>query len=847
MPLRLSEHPERDRPRERLWSVGPAALTGQELLAILLGTGYAGRDALAVAGEVLARVEGSLRRLAGRPSADLARVPGVGRGKAARVIAALELGRRVGAEHEPPPERIRGPGDVQRFYASRLRDLAVEEFHVLALGSQSQVLGDLLITRGILNSSLVHPREVFRAAIAEAAAGIIVVHNHPSGDPTPSADDRAVTRQLVDAGRLLAVSVEDIRGTFGPEVAELVDGLTKLSTLTFRSTVEEQAENYRKLLLSVAKDARVIIIKLADRLHNMRTLEHLDPEKRRRIALETREIYAPLAHRFGMAGVKAELEDLACKFLEPEDYRALARKVKARKSEREETIERLRIPLAEELRAAGLTGYEITGRPKNLWSIYKKMKKRDKPFEEIYDLLAVRVLVNDIPECYHVLGVIHHKWTPLQERIKDYIASPKSNGYQSLHTTVFGPGGQLYEIQIRTHEMHHTAEYGIAAHWLFKEGRKSPDELDRHLAWFRQLLELQQDAHTPEEFLEFLKVDLYQDEIFVFTPRGDVKRLPKGATPIDFAFAVHTEVGQHCQGARINGRIAPLHRPLKNGDTVEVMTSPQAKPSRDWLAHVQTARARHKIRQWISREEHEKSLELGQEILAREVRRRRLQAPDAERLERAATDLSVGTAEQLKAALGRGDIALGTMMRALYPDLPAEDLQAPKPTAFGRVIERLRLGRGIKIQGVDGLMVRYAQCCQPVPGDLVVGYVTQGRGISIHRSDCPNLLLLSTEAERRIEIDWQESEGETFVVRLAVGGEDRRGLYADICTAISESGTNIRSAEISTRDGAVFGSVLVEVENQTHLNKVIRAIRRVKGVMDVSRRESGPQTQAPVG
>src|SRR3989441_896335 len=555
------------------------------------------------------------------------------------------------------------------------------------------------------------------------------------------------------------VSLEDIRGTFGPEVAELVDGLTKLSTLTFRSTVEEQAENYRKLLLSVAKDARVIIIKLADRLHNMRTLEHLDPEKRRRIALETREIYAPLAHRFGMAGVKAELEDLACKFLEPEDYRALARKVKARKSEREETIERLRIPLAEELRAAGLTGYEITGRPKNLWSIYKKMKKRDKPFEEIYDLLAVRVLVNDIPECYHVLGVIHHKWTPLQERIKDYIASPKSNGYQSLHTTVFGPSGQLYEIQIRTHEMHHTAEYGIAAHWLFKEGRKSPDELDRHLAWFRQLLELQQDAHTPEEFLEFLKVDLYQDEIFVFTPRGDVKRLPKGATPIDFAFAVHTEVGQHCQGARINGRIAPLHRPLKNGDTVEVMTSLQAKPSRDWLAHVQTARARHKIRQWISREEHEKSLELGQEILAREVRRRRL----------------------------------------------------------------------------------------ALPGDLVVGYVPQGRGISIHRSDCPNLLLLSAEAERRIEIDWQESEGETFVVRLAVGGEDRRGLYADICTAISESGTNIRSAEIATRDGAVFGSVLVEVENQTHLNKVIRAIRRVKGVRDVSRRESGPQTQAPVG
>ncbi len=643
------------------------------------------------------------------------------------------------------------------------------------------------------------------------------------------------------------VSLDDIRKSFGHEVAELVDGLTKLSTLTFRSTAEEQAENYRKLLLSIARDARVIIIKLADRLHNMRTLEHLDEEKRRRIALETREIYAPLAHRFGMAGVKAELEDLAYKFLEPEEYRALARKVRAKKSERERTIERLAGPLATELKQAGVADCEITGRPKHLWSIYKKMKKREKPFEEIYDLLAVRVLVNSIPDCYHVLGVIHHHWTPLQERFKDYIASPKSNGYQSLHTTVFGPGGQLYEIQIRTREMHHTAEYGIAAHWLFKEGKRNADELDRHLAWFRQLIELQQDTHTPEEFLEFLKVDLYQDEIFVFTPRGDVKRLPKGAIPIDFAFAVHTEVGQHCQGARINGRIAPLHRPLKNGDTVEVMTSPQAKPSRDWLTHVQTARARHKIRQWIRQEEHERSLELGRDILAREVRRRRLAPPDAERLAQAAAALSVGSPEQLQAALGRGDVALGAMMRALYPDLPVDELQPPKPTAFGRMVDRLRLGRGIKIQGVDGLMVRYAQCCQPVPGDPVVGYVTQGRGISIHRSDCPNLLLLSAEAERRVEIDWQESEGETFVVRLAVSGEDRRGLYADICTAISESGTNIRSAELATRDGAVYGFVLVEVENQTHLNKVIRATRRVKGVTDVARRESGPENPPAAG
>jgi len=642
------------------------------------------------------------------------------------------------------------------------------------------------------------------------------------------------------------VSLDDIRKDFGAEVAELVDGLTKIASLTFRSTAEEQAENYRKLLMSVARDARVLIIKLADRLHNMRTLEHLPEDRQRRIALETREIYAPLAHRFGMAGIKAELEDLAFKFLETKDYWDLVRKVKAKKSERERTIDRLQGPLAEELARAGVSDCEITGRPKNLWSIYKKMKKRDKPFEEIYDLLAVRVLVGSVADCYHVLGLIHHKWTPLQERIKDYIASPKSNGYQSLHTTIFGPGGQLYEIQIRTRDMHRTAEYGIAAHWLFKEG-KQPDELDRHLAWFRQLLELQQDTHTPEEFLEFLKVDLYQDEIFVFTPRGDVKRLPKGATPIDFAFTVHTEVGLHCNGARMNGRIAPLHRPLKNGDTVEILTSPQARPSRDWLAHVRTARARHKIRQWVKQEEHERSVALGREILDREIRRRRLTTPASDRYAQAALTLSVGAREQLEAAVGRGDVPLGQVMRALYPDLAPDDLQAPKGTAFGRVMQRLRLGRGIKIQGVDGLMVRYAQCCQPVPGDPVVGYVTQGRGISIHRSDCPNLLTLSSETERRVEIDWQEVEGEVFVVRLSVSGEDRRGLYADICEAISETGTNIKSAELASKDAAVFGAIVVEVENQTQLNKVLRAVRRVKGVTEAARRDSGSLIEPPLG
>ena len=645
------------------------------------------------------------------------------------------------------------------------------------------------------------------------------------------------------------VTLEKLRKDFGNEVADLVDGLTKIKALTFRSTAEEQAENYRKLLMSVARDARVIIIKLADRLHNMRTLDPLPAEKRRRIAQETRELYAPLAHRFGMAGVKAELEDLSFKYLEPDDYKQLARQVKARRVERDRTIERMRAPLADELRRAGIVGWEIVGRPKNLWSIFKKMKKRGKPFDEIYDLLAVRVLVNSITDCYHVLGIIHHTWTPLQERIKDYIASPKSNGYQSLHTTVFGPGGQLYEIQIRTRDMHRTAEYGIAAHWLYKENGRSADELDHHLSWFRQLIELQQDAHSPEEFLEFLKIDLYQDEIFVFTPRGDVKRLPKGATPIDFAFMVHTEVGQHTNGARVNGRIAPLHRPLRNGDTIEILTSAQAKPSRDWLAHVQTGRARQKIRQWIKQEEHERSVTLGREILGREVRRRRLDSPTPEQLAQAAETLSLGVGEQVEASIGRGDVQLGQVMKALYPDLPGDEHQPQKspPSALGRVMERLRLGRGIKIHGVEGLMVRYAQCCQPVPGDPVVGYVTQGRGISVHRTDCPNLLTLSGDAERRVEIDWREVEGQTFEVRLAVSGEDRRGLYADICEAISGTGTNIRSAELASKDGVVFGSILVEVENQTHLNKVLKAVRKVKGVTEIARRDSSGPAEVVVG
>ncbi len=632
------------------------------------------------------------------------------------------------------------------------------------------------------------------------------------------------------------ITVADVEREFGKEIAAIVDGLTKIAKLpNSGSNQDRQVESYRKLLLSIAKDARVIIVKLADRLHNMRTLDFLPEEKRKRIAQETRDLYAPLAHRFGMAKMRWELEDLAFKFLEPDDYKALAKQVAQKRGEREDLIAKLREPLERELARAGIKNVEVTGRPKHLWSIYKKMKQRDKPYEEIFDLLAIRVLVNSVPDCYHALGVIHDGYTPVQERIKDYIAQPKSNGYQSLHTTVFGPGRQLYEIQIRTKEMHRTADFGIAAHWLYKEDAKSSDELDRHLTWFRQILELQLDAKTPDEFLEFLKLDLYADEIFVFSPKGDVHQLPKGATPIDFAFAVHSEVGLRCAGAKVNGRIAPLSRPLRNSETVEIITSPTAKPSRDWLAHVRTGRARHKIRQWLRHEEQTSSVKLGQDILERELKRRRLAKPDDATLGKAASELSLTDATQLYASIGQGDVSVGLAIKHLHPEY--QEAEQPKPTFVERLVDRVRGSKGVKIQGVDGLMVRYAQCCQPVPGDPVTGYVTRGRGVSIHRADCPNLLFLAHEPERRLEIDWQEAEGERFVVRLALEGNDRRGLYADVAAAVTDSGTNIRGMELRSTDGKATGAVLVEVENLAHLQKIIKAARKVKGITEVARRE----------
>ena len=630
-------------------------------------------------------------------------------------------------------------------------------------------------------------------------------------------------------------TLEDVKDAFGGEVATVVDGLTKISRVQFRTNTEQQVENYRKLLLSMAQDARVILVKLADRLNNMRTLQHLREEKRRRIALETREIYAPLAHRLGMAHIKWELEDLCFKFLEPEAYKDLARKIAEKRTEREDLIDRLRQPLEEDLRGAGID-CEVTGRPKHLWSIFRKMQRREKSYDEIYDLMAIRVIVDTITDCYHALGVIHNRWTPLQERFHDYIATPKSNMYRSLHTTIFGPGGRLYEIQIRTREMHRTAELGIAAHWKYKEGRGG-DEVDETLTWFRQVLEWQQETKEPDEFLEFLRIDLFQDEIFVFTPQGDVKQLPKGATPIDFAFGVHTQVGLHCAGAKLNGRIAPLARELKNGDTVEIITDPKQRPSRDWLAFVKTARARNKIRQWIKQEEFDSSVRLGREFIEREVKKARKDRVSEDRFDTVAKALDLPDAAHLFAALGRGDVGPQAVFRELWGETTPAAPPKP-PSAFDRLVDRVRgKPKGVRIQGMDNLMVRYSQCCQPVPGDTVTGYITNGRGISVHRTDCPNLLQLADHPERRVDIEWESEPGERFYVRIVMEGTDRRGLFADIASTISQTNTNIRSADIQADDAGMKGQFVVEVENLTHLNRVLGAIRKVKGVISVERRE----------
>jgi len=633
------------------------------------------------------------------------------------------------------------------------------------------------------------------------------------------------------------VSIHGVREIFGEEVGAIVDGVTKIGKVRFRSSTERQVENYRKLLLSMAQDARVILVKLADRLHNMRTLEHLRPGKQKPIARETREIYAPLAHRLGMAAIKWELEDLAFKFLDPRSYDDLRKLVRQRRRARERHILEMQRPLEDALRAAGVPS-EVTGRPKHLWSIHRKMVTQDRSYDEIYDLMALRVITDSVAHCYAALGIIHGRWTPIQERFHDYVATPKSNMYQSIHTTVYGPGGRRYEVQIRTGEMHRTAEFGIAAHWRYKaEGRESG--VDDALTWFRQVLEWQKDASEPEEFMEFLRMDLFQGEIFVFTPKGEVKQLPVGSSPIDFAFSVHTEVGLHCAGAKVNGRIAPLSRQLASGDSVEIITNPRQWPNRDWLGFVKTSRARTRIRQWIRREEFDRARQLGQELFQRALRKARLSRPSDEETLRVARKLGFKSFDEALAALARGDIGPSAVIRGFYPDEDPAQVVKRSPSALERIAEKIRKSnRGVTIQGMDNLMIRYSQCCQPVPGDKVIGYITRGRGISIHRTDCPNVLSLNEDPERRVEIEWRAERGDRFFVHLHMEGTDRRGLLGDVARTISETATDIQHADMRGTDGGMTAAFVVEVQDLNHLKRVMQAVQRVKGVVSVVRRES---------
>jgi GTP diphosphokinase / guanosine-3',5'-bis(diphosphate) 3'-diphosphatase len=629
---------------------------------------------------------------------------------------------------------------------------------------------------------------------------------------------------------------DDLAREFGPEIAELVDGVTKIGKLAFSSREERQAENFRKMVVAMAHDLRVLMIKLADRLHNMRTLDYLALDKAKKIAQETLDIYAPLAHRLGMAKVKAELEDLALRVMQPEDYLELMRRVAKRRLEREAEINSLIALLQDKLGEVGIES-KIAGRPKHFYSIWKKMHEGGREFDEIYDLTAVRVLTKTVRDCYGALGVIHSLWKPVPGRFKDFIAMPKVNMYQSLHTTVIGPKGDPVEIQIRTWEMHRVAEEGIAAHWLYKEKKGDRDRFDEAFTWLRQLMESQKEMKDPKEFLDTVRFDLFPDEVYVFTPKGDVKALPEGSTPIDFAYAVHTDVGHHCVGAKVNGKLVPLRYTLRQGDIVEVVASPTQHPSRDWLKIVKSSRSKAKINQWLKVEERARSLELGRELFDREAKKYRLTPTTllgSEEMKKLIAEMGYATSDDLLAAMGYGKASVHQVLGKLAPTVVREHDQTPetKPQKAPR-----KSDGAVRISGVDDVLVRFGKCCSPVPGDGIVGFITRGRGLTVHARDCLTVAKNVLDKERLLAVEWDGGEPAKRPVKIAVYiGRDRPGLLAEITAAISSRQGNIIKAEITvTDDRKGLNHFVIEVEDLQQLQGIMQSIRDVKDVMNVER------------
>ena len=649
---------------------------------------------------------------------------------------------------------------------------------------------------------------------------------------------------LHDAVEDTSATVEQLTDMFGKEIAFLVDGVTKLGKLPWSTREEQQAENFRKMLLAMAKDIRVILVKLCDRLDNMRSLHHLPPEKQERIANETMQIYAPLANRLGIQWVKIELEDYAFKYLYPGEYEQLASDVAKTRKERLEYIESVETLIHAEMTKGGVP-CEVTGRAKHLWSIYQKMKKTGRPFEDIHDSIGFRVITNNQMNCYQGLGVAHQTWTPIPGRFKDYIALPKPNMYQSLHTAVIGPRGERIEIQIRTAEMHLVAEQGIAAHWKYKEGRISDDD-DKKFAWLRQLMEHQKELRDPTEFLETVKIDLFGDEVYVFTPQGDVKALPKGSCPIDFAYAVHSTIGDHCSGARVNGMIVPLRYQLRNGDTIEIITSPNQRPNKDWLKLVKTARARSKIRSLLRKEQRDRAMALGKDLVEKAFRKADISFAKMEKsgeLEEAAKALRCGVAEEMILQVGYGKITTQQVIDALFPDgtrrgeASAPDKAEKKDGFFKNVLRKVTRRQsttGIKVQGEDDILVRFAKCCSPLPGDPIVGFITRGRGVTVHRRDCDKGLDL--DPDRRIDVEWDGKAKGVHEVAIQVLCADKPGLLAHISQSFTDQGVNISQAHCrATEDGRAVNTFRASVKDLDQLKSVIRQLSRIKGVYSVDR------------